>query len=147
MELSIKAFLSAEDFKENEMVLYQNGDSFEVGKIKRLCNDGAFVWYNSGDTAAKTPYENLHKLQNAYCLNLCQGMTLPELAPVIRYAACTSSLFSPLVTKGKDDITAFLKDLANQLAHNTTPRLDDDFVGEVYADICSHVKEESTNGD
>jgi len=56
-------------FKENEIVLYQNGDSFEVGKIKRLCDDGAFVWYHSGDTAAKTPYENLHKLQNAVYLS------------------------------------------------------------------------------
>jgi hypothetical protein len=145
MTPSIKASLTADDFKENEMVLYQNGDSFEVGKIKRLCDNGAFVWYHSGDTVAKTPYENMHKIQNAYCLHLCQGMTLPELALVIRYAASISSLFDPLVTKGKDNITVFLKDLANQLEHNTTPRLDDDFVGEVYADICNHVKEESTD--
>jgi hypothetical protein len=53
------------NFKENEIVICQMGDSFEIGKIKRLCDDGAFVWYHSGDTAAKTPYENIHKIKNA----------------------------------------------------------------------------------
>ena len=56
------------NFKENEIVMCQMGDSFEVGKIIRLCDDGAFVWYHSGDTAAKTPYENMHKIQNAVYL-------------------------------------------------------------------------------
>ena len=62
------------NFKENEIVLYQNGDSFEVGKIKRLCDDGAFVWYHPSDTAAKTPYESMHKIKNAaYLTNVNLG--------------------------------------------------------------------------
>ena len=54
------------DFKENELIIYQNGDSFEIGRIKRLCEDGAFVYYHEGDTASKTPYDHMHKLVNAY---------------------------------------------------------------------------------
>ena len=55
-------------FKVNEHVLYQNGDSFEIGRVKRLCDDGAFVWYHEGETAAKTPYECLHPLVNRHCI-------------------------------------------------------------------------------
>lgn len=56
------------DFKEGELILYQNGERFEIGKIKRLTPTGAFVYYSSGDTAAKTPYECMHKLINAYTI-------------------------------------------------------------------------------
>jgi hypothetical protein len=56
------------NFKENELIIYQNGDCFEIGKIKRLTDDGAFVYYHSGDTAAKTPFSCMHKLSNAYCI-------------------------------------------------------------------------------
>ena len=56
------------EFKEGELILYQNGDSFEIGKIKRLTPNGAFVWYSSGDTAAKTPFECMHKLVNGYVI-------------------------------------------------------------------------------
>lgn len=53
-------------FSEGELIIYQCGDRFEIGKIKRLTPDGAFVWYSEGDTAAKTPFEKMHKLSNAY---------------------------------------------------------------------------------
>lgn len=59
---------NAADFSEGEIIIYQNGDSFELGKIKRLCEDGAFVWYHEGGTAAKTPYDCMHKIRNAYCI-------------------------------------------------------------------------------
>ena len=36
------------DFKEGELIVYQNGDRFEIGKIKRITEDGAFVWYHEG---------------------------------------------------------------------------------------------------
>lgn len=55
-------------FKVGELIIYQNGDRFEIGKIKRLTEDGAFVWYHSGDTASKTPFDCMHKLTNAYCI-------------------------------------------------------------------------------
>lgn len=55
-------------FKENELVIYQRGEFYQIGRIKRICDDGAFVWYHTGETASKTPFHNLHKLENAYCV-------------------------------------------------------------------------------
>ena len=54
------------EFQEGEYIIYVNGDRYEIGKIKRIVQDGAFVWYHSGDTAAKTPFDCMHKLENAY---------------------------------------------------------------------------------
>lgn len=56
------------DFMVGEYIVYVNGDRYEVGKIKRLCDDGAFVWYHGGETAAKTPYDLMHKIVNSYCI-------------------------------------------------------------------------------
>lgn len=56
------------EFKEGELIIYVNGDRYEIGKIKRLCDDGAFVWYHQGETASKTPYDCMHKLTNAFCI-------------------------------------------------------------------------------
>ena len=55
-------------FKAGELIIYRNGESYEIGEIKRICADGAFVWYHEGDTAAKTPFDCMHKLVNAYCV-------------------------------------------------------------------------------
>lgn len=55
-------------FKEGDLIIYQNGDRFEIGKIKRITEDGAFVWYSSGETAAKTPFDCMHKLVNGYVI-------------------------------------------------------------------------------
>ena len=61
-------------FKENELVAYigksPDGDIYdvEVGRIKRLCKDGAFVYYHTGDTAAKTNYKDLYKIKNEYAI-------------------------------------------------------------------------------
>ena len=57
-----------EQFEEGEYIIYVNGDRYEIGKIKRIVNDGAFVWYSSGDTAAKTPFGCMHKLKNRYVI-------------------------------------------------------------------------------
>jgi hypothetical protein len=51
-----------------EYIIYINGNSIELGRIKRLTDDGAFVCYHSGETAAKTKYEDMHKLINKYCI-------------------------------------------------------------------------------
>lgn len=61
------------DYTENELVIYKNGNSYEIGKIKRLMSDGAFVWYSDGDTAAKTPYDCLHKLVNRHSVTTTLG--------------------------------------------------------------------------
>ena len=57
-----------EHFEEGEYIIYVNGDHYEIGKIKRIARDGAFVWYHSGDTAAKTPFECMHKLKNRHVI-------------------------------------------------------------------------------
>lgn len=56
------------DFKVGEYIIYQNGDRYELGKIKRIVDDGAFVYYSSGDTAAKTPFSCMRKLVNEYLI-------------------------------------------------------------------------------
>ena len=55
-------------FKVGEYIVYSKGDSYEIGRIKSLREDGAFVYYHEGDTASKTPYECMHKLTNGYCI-------------------------------------------------------------------------------
>lgn len=64
-------------FKENELVLYQNGSIFQIGRIKEVRSCGAFVYYHSGGTAAFTPFTMLHKLSNAHYI---QKTSLGELA-------------------------------------------------------------------
>jgi hypothetical protein len=76
-------------FKEGQVVLYQNGSTFELGIVKEvierrvkqhLKQDGLYgeptgeetvqfcyrVWYHTGDTSALTNESNLHELNNAY---------------------------------------------------------------------------------
>lgn len=57
-----------EKFKEGQLIVYHNGDKYEIGKIKRVVKDGAFVYYSSGETAAKTPFDLMHPLINANCI-------------------------------------------------------------------------------
>ncbi len=57
-----------DEYREGELIIYQNGDRYEIGKIKRLTETGAFVWYSEGDTAAKTPYDCMHKITNAHTI-------------------------------------------------------------------------------
>ncbi len=56
------------NFNEGDYIIYQNGDRYEIGKIKRIVDDGAFVWYHDGDTAAKTPFDRMHKIANEYVI-------------------------------------------------------------------------------
>jgi hypothetical protein len=56
-------------FKEGQLIVCANGDRYEIGKIKRFTDDGAFVWYHSGETAAKTQFEDMHPLVNEYCVS------------------------------------------------------------------------------
>ena len=45
-----------------EYIIYQNGDRYEIGKIKRITHDGAFVWHHDGETASKTLFDRMHKI-------------------------------------------------------------------------------------
>lgn len=71
--------MDSKQFKENEIVAFigktPTGEIYdiEIGKIKRLCNDGAFVYYHTGSTAAKTDYKDLYKIKNAYALDNLGG--------------------------------------------------------------------------
>ena len=56
------------DFRPGDLIIYQCGESFQIGRIKRLTTGGAFVWYHEGDTAARTPFDSMHKLENAYVI-------------------------------------------------------------------------------
>ncbi len=56
------------DFHEGQYIIYQNGESFEIGKIKRLTENGAFVCYSCGETSAKTPYDCMHPIVNDYVI-------------------------------------------------------------------------------
>ena len=60
--------LGPDDFTEGEYIIYVNGDRYELGRIKSLRNDGAFVAYHEGENGAKTPYDHMHKLTNAYVI-------------------------------------------------------------------------------
>ena len=58
----------SKEFIAGQLIIYRNGDKYEIGKIKRMTRDGAFVYYSSGETAAKTPLELMHPLVNEYVI-------------------------------------------------------------------------------
>ncbi|MDO5329037.1 MAG: hypothetical protein Q4E88_02900 [Coriobacteriia bacterium] len=61
-------------FREGEYFIYKNGDSYEIGKVKKVCEDGCFCYYHTGSTAAKTPFDCMHKLKNEYVLHDSIGL-------------------------------------------------------------------------
>lgn len=56
------------NFEVGEYIIYINGDTYEIGRIKSLCENGAFVAYHEGETGAKTPYDLMHKIVNEYTI-------------------------------------------------------------------------------
>lgn len=68
-----------ENFKIGEHVLFikKNPDgeiyTIEIGRIKKMCKDGAFVYYHTGETAAKTNYSDLYKIKNEYAIGKLGG--------------------------------------------------------------------------
>lgn len=56
------------DFEVGEYIVYVNGDRYEIGRVKSLRENGAFVCYHEGETAANTPYDLMHKLVNERCI-------------------------------------------------------------------------------
>lgn len=71
-------------FKVGDIVLYQNGSTFELGRVKEVMNgtlnqmamfgseeivlqEAKYrVWYHTGDTTAVTSESMLHKISNDY---------------------------------------------------------------------------------
>lgn len=78
------------EFEIGEVVIYVNGDTYELGIIKRIVPKeytrtiigsdpirttidyrySYFVWYHTGDTTALTDEELLHKLVNRYAFKV-----------------------------------------------------------------------------
>ena len=69
-------FVILNDFNVGELVAFVGRTpekeiyTVEIGKVKKLCSDGAFVYYHTGETAAKTNYSDLYKIKNNYALNI-----------------------------------------------------------------------------
>ena len=56
-------------YKEGQLVIYEGSYGYGIGKIKKIEDDhSAWVWYQSGDTAALTDFNLLNPLINDYCL-------------------------------------------------------------------------------
>lgn len=59
------------ELKAGDVVLFKKGEHYELGIVKRKCEDGGyFVWYNIGDTAAKTRAEDLREIYNSYAFKV-----------------------------------------------------------------------------
>lgn len=63
-------------FKPGELFIYKNGDSCEIGMVKKdatLPGDSEqyyFCYYSAGDTAAKTPVSCMFKIMNSRCIDV-----------------------------------------------------------------------------
>lgn len=59
-------------YSVGEFVIYQNGNRFELGEVKLICEerDYYFIYYNTGDVASRTHARNLHKVDNAYAFDI-----------------------------------------------------------------------------
>ena len=106
-----------DEYSVGEYIIYRNGEKYELGRIKSLREDGAFVAYHEGETGALTPYSNMHKLINRYCIkdtslggdyfadrktenssekpNNCEHIT-EDGVTCAKYPACDDCLDNPL---------------------------------------------------
>lgn len=57
-----------EKFHVGEYIMYVNGNTYQLGRIKSLRPDGAFVAYHEGETGAKTSFDRMHKIHNEYTI-------------------------------------------------------------------------------
>ena len=60
-------------FEKGTSIVYVNGDRYEIGRVVSTHPDGAFVCYHEGETAAKTPYDCMHRLENQYVMTSLGG--------------------------------------------------------------------------
>lgn len=57
-----------DEFIPGEYIIYVNGEQYEIGRVVSVTPTGCFVCYHSGETAAKTPFDCMHKLINSYTI-------------------------------------------------------------------------------
>lgn len=67
------------DIAPGDIIAYQRRGSqhFEIGLVKRVVDDGAFVYCMQGETAAKTPFDCICKIQNQ---NMFESMVMRKIA-------------------------------------------------------------------
>lgn len=120
-------------FKVNEIVLYQNGERFELGVVKEVLEGNTTitvhpdstrtkevhtykyrVWYHTGDTTALTDECYLHKIENAYAFNIIRKSDNKdiELSPARQLASRILGqleLYGDFYYKVEDWLTDFLE--------------------------------------
>lgn len=56
--------------KDGMHVIYDRGDgSVEIGKVKRVQGEYAYVYYSEGGTAAKTAISDMKSIKNEYVID------------------------------------------------------------------------------
>lgn len=79
--------MSKPKFKEGDIVLYQNGNTFELGLVKEILNTNTRtnnnykyrVYYHMGSTTAVTDECNLHPINNAYAFTIIKKSVEPDI--------------------------------------------------------------------
>lgn len=57
------------EYEEGQLIVYKNGDRFEIGRIKRIKEyNQAYIWFTSGDTATLTSLNMCFPIANDYCI-------------------------------------------------------------------------------
>lgn len=65
--------MEEKEFEPGEPFIYQNGDRFEIGIVKRKnphIPNSYFAWYHTGDTAAATSVIDMKKITNGYAFKI-----------------------------------------------------------------------------
>lgn len=70
------------EFNPGQVIIYQCGDRFELGIIKRKADRGYyFVNFHTGDTAAKVSAEFLHAISNEYAFDITRLNPFLKIKP------------------------------------------------------------------
>jgi hypothetical protein len=100
-----------------DLVIYvpkdSNGNIYkcEIGKIKRIDGDSAFVYFYSGETTSKTNLSDLIKIDNQSYIQLTMlGKNITEKALIAGYYEEDKSY---VVELHKDKINEILKEIFN----------------------------------
>lgn len=78
--------MSKPKFKAGDIVLYQNGNTFELGLVKSVVDPNTKyeyryrVYYHTGSTTAVTDERNLHPIMNAYAFKVIKRSVDPDIS-------------------------------------------------------------------
>jgi hypothetical protein len=54
--------------KVGQYIIYRNNERYELGRVKEITKDGAFVSYTEGNGGSLTLFSDMHPLVNDYCI-------------------------------------------------------------------------------